>query len=173
MIPSMLISLPLTAFNLTDYLRGDETLPSMRNAIHSKNNENYSDIKNLSTKKTSEKKDKILNLYREWEGTRYRWGGDSKYGIDCSAFTKRIIKEFSVHLPRTTTGQIRYGTRISKKELRVGDLVFFKISVLVRHVGIYIGNDQFIHASRSMGVTTSRLSNSYWMNNYETSIRVI
>lgn len=51
--------------------------------------------------------------------------------------------------------------------------MFFKTSLLVRHAGIYIGNDQFIHASRTMGVTTSSLSNSYWMKNYDTSVRVI
>jgi len=116
---------------------------------------------------------KISNKYNQWKGVKYKLGGDSQHGIDCSAFTRRVLKDFSIHLPRTTSEQIRSGKSIHKKELKAGDLVFFKTSRQERHVGVYVGNDQFIHASRKKGVTTSSLKNSYWKERYETSVRVI
>lgn len=115
----------------------------------------------------------ILQDYRRWQGGKYLWGGDSKYGIDCSAFTRRVLGELSVNLPRTTSEQIHSGNHIAKQQLKIGDLVFFKTSPETRHVGVYVGNGQFIHASKSMGVTTSRLDDQYWENSYETSVRVI
>lgn len=115
----------------------------------------------------------ILQDYRRWQGVRYLWGGDSKYGIDCSAFTRRVLGELSINLPRTTSEQIHFGNHIAKQQLKIGDLVFFKTSPETRHVGVYVGNGQFIHASKSMGVTTSRLDDQYWESSYETSVRVI
>lgn len=127
----------------------------------------------LKNKEGISDKHVLLKSYHNWKGVKYRLGGDSRKGIDCSAFTRRMAKEFSVHLPRTTAAQMRSGQKITKQQLKVGDLVFFKTSRQDRHVGIYIGDDQFIHASRKKGVITSSMNNTYWVTRYETSVRVI
>lgn len=114
---------------------------------------------------------KVLSVYRQWAGTRYRLGGTSKSGIDCSAFVQHTMgKAFNVSLPRATAQQRHSGKAISKSDLRPGDLVFFRKN---NHVGVYIGGGKFVHASSSQGVTTSSLSNSYWSRNYTQSRRVL
>ncbi len=123
--------------------------------------------------KKAQLKHRIMSEFAQWRGTDYRWGGDSRNGIDCSAFTRRIIASV-IHrrLPRTAQEQSRMGQKVSQRELKVGDLVFFKMEPNVHHVGVYIGNDSFIHASSSQGVTMSHLSNQYWQAHYLTARRV-
>lgn len=123
--------------------------------------------------KNAQLKRRIMSEFAAWRGTDYRWGGDSRNGIDCSAFTRRIIAS-TIHrrLPRTAQEQSHTGQRISQRELNVGDLVFFKTEPNVHHVGVYVGNDAFIHASSSQGVTLSHLSNHYWQAHYLTARRV-
>lgn len=114
---------------------------------------------------------KVLSAYRQWAGTRYRLGGTTKAGIDCSAFVKAAMNSaFNLHLPRSTAQQKYSGKAISKKELRPGDLVFFRKN---HHVGIYVGGGKFVHASSSRGVTTSSLSEKYWARTYTQSRRVL
>ncbi|AGI32489.1 TPA: C40 family peptidase [Mannheimia haemolytica] len=101
----------------------------------------------------------------EWKGTRYRLGGNSKAGIDCSGFMQVTFKDlFGIDLPRTTTEQAKAGERISKDELRTGDLVFFKTGrgPNGKHVGVYVKNGQFLHASTKGGVIYSDLDSPYW-----------
>ncbi|HFK3154255.1 C40 family peptidase [Citrobacter sedlakii] len=118
-------------------------------------------------------KQRIMREFAQWQGTHYRWGGDSRRGIDCSAFTRRIIAStIHKHLPRTAREQSHIGRRIHQNELNVGDLVFFETKPNVHHVGVYIGNDAFIHASSSEGVTLSHLSSRYWQSRYVTARRV-
>jgi len=76
-------------------------------------------------------------------------------------------------LPRTTFQQIRNGRKVSKNNLKPGDLVFFKTSPGDRHVGVYVGDHQFIHASKIEGVTISSLDNQYWVDHYETARRLV
>lgn len=118
-------------------------------------------------------KRRILNEFALWRGTDYRWGGDSRKGIDCSAFTRRIIASvIHQHLPRTALEQRRVGHRVAREKLNAGDLVFFETKPGVHHVGVYIGNDAFIHASSSQGVTLSHLSDRYWQARYITARRL-
>ncbi|MFK7730726.1 MAG: NlpC/P60 family protein [Pseudomonadales bacterium] len=99
----------------------------------------------------------------QWRGTPYRLGGNTKRGIDCSGFVQNTFQQhFSIPLPRTTKLQVREGKKIAKRQLRTGDLVFFRTGRGVRHVGIYLHDGQFIHASKSAGVTQSDMNNSYW-----------
>jgi murein DD-endopeptidase / murein LD-carboxypeptidase len=98
----------------------------------------------------------------EWLGTRYRLGGTTKDGIDCSAFVQILyITQFGINIPRTAREQYDATDRISRTELKEGDLVFFNTQGGVSHVGLYLQNNKFVHASSS-GVTISDLFESYW-----------
>lgn len=116
----------------------------------------------------------LLEQYREWEGASYRSGGTSKRGVDCSGFVYLTFRDkLGVDLPRTTKQQSRTGRGVGRKGLAAGDLVFFKTGLFKRHVGIYTGGGQFIHASASQGVTRSRLSDSYWSRVFWKARRVL
>ncbi|OWF76149.1 hydrolase [Yersinia rohdei] len=120
-----------------------------------------------------EKLKKILGHYEQWEGVSYKLGGNNRKGIDCSAYIQRVFAdEFSLNLPRSSHEQIKQGSQISKDALHTGDLVFFKTSQNTRHVGVYIGENKFIHASSSMGVTISTFDNKYWGPRYEQARRI-
>ena len=115
----------------------------------------------------------ILAEFSNWKGTHYRFGGTTHKGVDCSALMQHIFSDsFHKSLPRTTTQQIQNGEHVNKEMLKPGDLVFFQTSPGTRHVGVYVGNNQFIHASSSVGVTISSLANRYWMDHYETARRL-
>lgn len=105
----------------------------------------------------------LVAHYREWAGTPYRAGGLSQRGVDCSGFVYLTFREkLGRKLPRTTQEQLRQGKRVARSELTVGDLVFFRTGFKTRHVGIYLGEEQFLHASSSRGVMISSLSDAYW-----------
>jgi lipoprotein Spr len=124
---------------------------------------------NEVTKRTS-----ILRQYNKWQGTRYRFGGNTHKGIDCSALMQHIFRDIkNVRLPRTTFEQIRKGARVEQKHLKAGDLVFFRLGPTQRHVGVYIGDDKFVHASTRKGVTISTLKNQYWHKRFLTARRVM
>ncbi|OOF57876.1 endopeptidase [Rodentibacter genomosp. 2] len=113
----------------------------------------------------------LAGVYNEWAGTRYRMGGSSKRGIDCSAFMQTtFLNAYGIKLPRSTAEQRYLGRKISKHELQKGDLVFFRGN---HHVGVYIGNNQFMHASSSQGVTISSLDENYWARTYTQSRRIM
>ena len=122
---------------------------------------------------SSDIKGRLYTQYHKWQGVRYRLGGSSKRGIDCSAFVQVTFKtKLGVNLPRTTSLQSRMGKEVRKNELKAGDLVFFRTGSNSRHVGIYLENNMFLHASQSRGVTISKLDNIYWKANYWKSIRI-
>lgn len=110
---------------------------------------------------------RLLEHVDEWYGTRYRMGGMSKSGIDCSAFVQAVyLSAFAVAVPRTAREQYRSARIISATELKEGDLVFFNTTGGVSHVGIYLRNNKFIHASSSKGVTVSDLFEPYYLRRY-------
>lgn len=101
--------------------------------------------------------------HADWNGIRYKEGGVGRDGVDCSGFTLvTYVNRFGVSLPRTVEQQARLGVTVSQHALHAGDLVFFKTGFKTRHVGIYLGDRQFLHASTSQGVTLSSLDNPYW-----------
>ncbi|EHD21996.1 MULTISPECIES: bifunctional murein DD-endopeptidase/murein LD-carboxypeptidase [Brenneria] len=119
-------------------------------------------------------KSKLLNQYASWKGVRYRLGGDSKRGIDCSAFVQRTFRDqFGMDLPRSTSEQQAIGQKVQPAKLRPGDLVLFRAGSTGRHVGIYVGNGQFVHASTSSGVMISNMDDSYWKKRYREARRVL
>ena len=119
------------------------------------------------------KKQAFTDFYNEWKNVKYKMGGVSKTGIDCSAFTQKIYKDkFGIELSRSTKTQVNEGIEVAKSELQPGDLVFFKTG-RTKHVGIYMENGKFMHASTSNGVTISELNNSYFAKNYWKAQRII
>ncbi|MFG6158011.1 NlpC/P60 family protein [Halomonas sp. 1390] len=109
----------------------------------------------------------LLAQHERWVGTPYRLGGESTRGIDCSALVQNIFSDtFRFDLPRTTGEQVRQGLEIERDDLRPGDLVFFRPPGAYRHVGIYVGEGRFLHASTSRGVMISELDNRYWQRYY-------
>lgn len=108
----------------------------------------------------------FLAQHKEWHGTRYRLGGLSRKGVDCSGFVYLTFQErLGMTLPRDTSKQSREGRDIAKKDLQVGDLVFFRTG-RYNHVGIYMDNGQFLHASTREGVKMSRLGDAYWTRTF-------
>jgi lipoprotein Spr len=106
---------------------------------------------------------KLFNFVHDWIGTPYRFGGSSKKGIDCSAFTKQLYSDvFNLTIRRSSRDIFSMVNPVSKDDLKEGDLVFFKIhSRRISHVGIYLGNNRFAHAS-SRGVAISSLDDAYY-----------
>jgi len=107
----------------------------------------------------------LLQKIDEWWGTPYSLGGSSKNGVDCSYFTFDVIKEvYKVNLKRTAAEQFEQSAKIEWKDLKEGDLIFFKAEGRrnISHVGIYLTNNKFAHASTSQGVTISDFTDAYW-----------
>lgn len=105
----------------------------------------------------------------EWKGTRYRIGGNSKSGIDCSGFIQVTFRDlFGIDLPRMTVDQAKEGERVDRDEIRTGDLVFFNTGrgPNGKHVGVYVKNGQFLHASTKGGVIYSDMNSPYWSRTF-------
>lgn len=119
-------------------------------------------------------RDKVLLDVVSYLGVPYAFGGSSKQGIDCSAFTSKVYESsMSVSLPRSTRHQFGVGREIGKSDLQFGDLVFFNTTGRgPSHVGIYLEDDLFAHASVTYGVTISSLESSYYRKRFLGARRV-
>jgi lipoprotein Spr len=107
----------------------------------------------------------LLQKIDEWWGTPYNLGGSTKNGVDCSYFTLDVMKDiYNVNLKRTAAEQYEQSTKIEWNDLKEGDLIFFKADGRrnISHVGIYLANNKFAHASTSQGVTITDLADPYW-----------
>ena len=113
---------------------------------------------------------KLIEFIESWYGIRYRYGGNDRTGIDCSAFSKEFISFlFGFAIPRTSSEQYKQSKRVKKSDLREGDLVFFYTRGRrngVSHVGVYLRNNKFVHASTSSGVVINDLDDEYYARNY-------
>lgn len=111
-----------------------------------------------------------------WVGTPYRLGGGTRQGIDCSALVQNMYRNVArVELPRTALEQSRTGTAIPQREIRPGDILFFQNGQepRVNHCGIYLGNNEFVHASTRQGVIYSRLDETYYAEGYRGARRIL
>ncbi len=106
---------------------------------------------------------KLFQFVYDWVGTPYRFGGSSKKGVDCSAFTKELYsKVFNMDIKRSSRDIFTMVSPVKKEDLKEGDIVFFKIhSTQITHVGVYLGNNRFVQ-SASGGVTISNLDDDYY-----------
>lgn len=121
----------------------------------------------------------IVNYSQKFLGVRYKYGSSSPSGFDCSGLTHYVFKHFNIKLERTSNNQSKHGVRVSKKNLKAGDLVFFDTNGglnAVNHVGIYIGNGKFIHASSGRStkkVVISDMNSGFYAGAFMTARRYI
>jgi len=115
---------------------------------------------------------KLIAYARQFMGIRYKWGGTTTKGFDCSGFTQYVMRHFGASIPRVSRDQAQSGSAVKRENLRVGDLVFFARSAsnrTINHVGIYIGSGNFIHSSSGgggKGVTVSNLNSGSYSRRY-------
>ena len=111
---------------------------------------------------------KLFSFIDEWYGTPYRFGGSTKDGIDCSAFSSSLMTNvFGVGLPRMAKDQYNVSAHVKRDDLQEGDLVFFHTTRKgISHVGVYLGNNKFVHASLNYGVTISSLEDPYYSRTF-------
>ena len=119
----------------------------------------------------------LLKEAKKHLGKRYVWAANGPSKFDCSGFTKYVCSKNGISLPRTSIMQAKVGKKVSKNNLRAGDLIFFDTSDqrkgYVNHVGIYLGNNKFIHASSAKKkVTISSLSKNFYKNRFKWGRRV-
>lgn len=116
----------------------------------------------------------IVNYAAQFLGTPYVYGGSSPSGFDCSGFTSYVYKSFGYSLNRTAAGQNSNGIWVSRANLKPGDIVLFNTSGGISHAGIYVGNDQFIHAVKpGTPVQYDSLSSTYYSTRYVSARRII
>lgn len=118
----------------------------------------------------------LLSFIDDWYGVKYRFGGDSKAGIDCSAFTRKLMSEvFSISVGRVVPDQLKAGIEVQKSELRMGDLLFFQTNTGHRrgltHVGFYLGNGHFVHAATNRGVVFDNIERDYYKKAFRKAVR--
>ncbi|XKM14618.1 NlpC/P60 family protein [Orbaceae bacterium ac157xtp] len=117
---------------------------------------------------------RITTFYQNWQKTPYKYGGNTKKGIDCSGLVMKFYSDYyKKALPRVTEKQSEYGDNVTN--LIAGDLVFFKTGKgkTGLHVGIYYKNGKFLHVSSTKGVTLSNLTDPYWHKRYWKATRVL
>ena len=116
----------------------------------------------------------LLTFIEDWFGTRYKYGGNTKRGIDCSALTGGLLMAvYGFIVPRTARQQYEASEKIKREELKEGDLVFFNTTGGVSHVGLYLDNDYFLHASSSQGVTITSLNDPYFAKRFIGAGRIV
>jgi len=119
--------------------------------------------------------DRLQQAARRWLHTPYRLGGSDSTGVDCSALVQHIYRDvYGLNLPRSTHGQRRLGFSVAFAYLRSGDLLFFRMrpSGPLDHVGVYLGQGRFVHASSSRGVVISSLNDPFYRRHFVTARRV-
>jgi hypothetical protein len=119
--------------------------------------------------------EKVVAKAKEYIGVPYVWNGESPAGFDCSGFTTYVYGQFGINIPSYTVSQLQYGSYVSYSNLQPGDLVFFDNTYdgpNPTHVGIYVGNNEMIHAGDN-GVAITNITSSYWQQRYSTARRLL
>ncbi|AUP78577.1 C40 family peptidase [Flavivirga eckloniae] len=139
--------------------------------------------KETATYKTKHvtKADHIVDYAMQFKGVRYKWGGTTKSGMDCSGLVFQSFKAHDVYLPRISRDMAKKGDKISLKKAQEGDLLFFKTGKRgrhrINHVGLVVkskaGDITFIHATTSRGVLVSKLSENYWKSAFVEARKIL
>lgn len=149
----------------------DNVAESVENAELEK--ENQQTAEHLGKWGSSDERKLLVRVATGFLGAPYRLGGSTVRGIDCSAFVRKMYQFFDINLPRTAYEQSHVGLSIDRKELVEGDLVFFRTRRPVGHVGIYIGNNEFVHASsRDKVVRIDSLDTPYFYKRFVRAVRL-
>jgi len=120
----------------------------------------------MTTQASAATGNEIVNYAKPLLGIKYQYGGSTTSGFDCSGFTSYVFKKAGISLPRTAASQYGEGTSVSKSNLQAGDLVFFNNLGYTSHVGIYVGNNQFISATSSKGIAIVSINDPYYWGKY-------
>ena len=166
----------ITSGSITGYVNSSY-LTSKKPSTATSSNSSSSNT-NSSTS-TSNSASKVISYAKKLLGKPYVWGAQGPNGFDCSGFTYYVFKNSAgITLPRTSSAQSKYGKAVSKSNLKPGDLLFFDTvgpnNGAVTHVGLYIGNGQFIHAASGQGkVVINNLNSSYYVKAYVNARRVL
>lgn len=159
--------------------RGTETRTEKTVSIETENTQTTNTATNTTTASNSSvsKGQQVADYAKTFLGCKYVYGGASPTkGFDCSGLTMYVYKKFGINLSHSATAQSKVGTKVEKSDLQVGDLVFFsdyKTYTGIGHCGIYIGNNQFVHAStEKTGVITSSLTSGSYVKRYVTATRL-
>ena len=142
-----------------------------------------SEEKNYTPRTTNSRRtkaDNIIEYAESFEGVRYKWGSTTKAGMDCSGLIYESFRAYDVNLPRISRDMAKRGDKINLKDVHKGDLLFFKTGNrrnAINHVGLIVSienNDiEFIHATRSKGVMTSWINETYWHKAFYEARRIL
>lgn len=149
-------------------IEGDETqsVTSIRGTV----TENSERIRQRA--KMTSRGGMIASMAKRYIGVPYRWAGTTASGFDCSGFVMAVYAKSGINIKRLADEQFYHGKRIQREELSIGDLVFFETYTYgISHVGIYVGNNRFIHSSSSRGVTIDNLDDPYFKVRYRGACR--
>jgi len=156
------------------------TIACFSNCRSSKKTRTTTSTKIITKKVNSTSKaDKIINYAKKYMGVRYKYGGTTKSGMDCSGLVQISFKAHDIMLPRSSRDMAQKGHKISLKKVKKGDLLFFRTNKkrTISHVGLIVAirnNDiEFIHATTRRGVIISKLNETYWLNAFSEARRVL
>lgn len=138
--------------------------------IYSPTSSSAADYRSDVSRESEGTNDMISYAYN-FIGIPYVYGANGPNSFDCSGFTRYIYSNFLINIPRTSQSQYYSGTKVEQENIQQGDLVFFNTDTTLGHVGMYIGNGEFIHASSSKGVTVSSLNDGYYSSRYAGAVR--
>jgi cell wall-associated NlpC family hydrolase len=155
--------------------RTGEARPPGEEKVQRQVDRRYESANAKKLKTGSSKLIELGRIIQSYLGTPYKGTSPYKKGIDCSQFTAAVYKKFNgTKLPRMARKQFNVGQQVSGTKLRYGDLVFFRTDGRsISHVGIYIGYNEFVHASTSSGVRISDIRSEYWKNRFVGARRII
>ena len=132
-----------------------------------------SDSGSTASRGAMSKGNEVVNYASKFLGKPYVYGATGPNAFDCSGLTQYVYNKFGIGLSRTTYTQVEEGTKVKRSDLKAGDLVFFNTEGSISHVGIYIGDGEFIHAPRTgKPVMVSSLSDGYYSEKYATARRI-
>lgn len=158
---------------LNNSISNSNDFPAWETGLARAHHGQYQQQELLGTWNNPEERHLLVKVATSFLGAPYKLGGSTMRGIDCSAFVRMIYSIFDIHLPRNALAQSNVGTIIDRDELTEGDLVFFHTRRPFGHVGIYIGNNQFVHASYTCKVIRiDRLDTPYFQKRFQRAVRI-